>query len=419
MDFGQVMQPALRAEPSRTLILGLLCMASFSVVFNNLIITPILPSIASDLDVRITVAGLLVTGYAVASGAAGVFSGPLIDKIGRKPVVVWGMTLLAVATAFSALAPGYYWLMASRILAGLGVACLTPAVFAAVGDYFAYSERGRAMSWVVTANTGASILGVPAGALIAGLVSWRLTFVLLALLSFTFAWLLFRNLPSRTNGPQQTTTIFNALWQVASSFPTTMTIVAGFLGTTYWFLVMTYIGAYFYQVYDVSTWALGGVTLVMGVGVLIGSNLGGRIGDRIGHKPVIMFAAGSGGLIIALETTVVDYLPVAAGMLFLYAVGGGARFACHQTIMTEMLPRFRGTVMALNASGQQFGIVAGSACGALVLAQWGYTALGPATGAITVLAVLGYALFVDESGARPMKDAGIGAAAPADVHDRG
>ena len=397
-----------RREPSRTLILGLLCMASFSVVFNNLIITPILPSIASDLDVRITIAGLLVTGYAIASGAAGIFSGPLIDKLGRKPIVVWGMTLLAVATALSALAPGYYWLMASRILAGLGVACLTPAVFAAVGDYFAYNQRGRAMSWVVTANTSASIFGVPAGAFIAGVASWRLTFCLLAMLSFVFAWLLFRNLPSHARSEEQTTTLLHTLWQVVSSVPTLMAILAGFLGTTYWFLIMTYIGAYFFQVYGVAAWALGAVTLVMGTGVLIGSNLGGRIGDRIGNKPVIMVAAGSGGAIMALETTVIDILPLAAALLFLYAVGGGARFACHQTLMTEMLPRFRGTVMALNASGQQFGIVAGSALGAFVLAQWGYTGLGPATGAIAVLAVLNYALFVDESSARSAGDARAG-----------
>ncbi|WBL36419.1 hypothetical protein O0235_02295 [Tepidiforma flava] len=40
-------------------------MASFAVVFNNLIITPILPEISEDFGVRVAVAGLLVTAYAV------------------------------------------------------------------------------------------------------------------------------------------------------------------------------------------------------------------------------------------------------------------------------------------------------------------------------------------------------------------
>ncbi|MEJ5222088.1 MAG: MFS transporter, partial [Tepidiforma sp.] len=125
-------------------------MASFAVVFNNLIITPILPEISEDFGVRVAVAGLLVTAYAVTGGVAAVFSGPFLDRLGRKPVVVAGMATLTLATALSAAAPGFVPLLLARALAGLGVACLTPAVFAAVGDYFSYEERGRAMSWVIS-----------------------------------------------------------------------------------------------------------------------------------------------------------------------------------------------------------------------------------------------------------------------------
>src|SRR5690606_19940085 len=117
-------------------ILALLCVASFAVVFNNLIITPILPEISDDMSVRVAVAGLLVTAYAVAGGIAAVFSGPFIDRLGRKPVVVSGMAILTVATVASAFAPNYVLLMVARSVAGLGVACLTPAVFSAVGDLF-------------------------------------------------------------------------------------------------------------------------------------------------------------------------------------------------------------------------------------------------------------------------------------------
>ena len=61
------------SRSQRTLVLALLCVASFAVVFNNLIITPILPEISDDLGVRVAVAGLLVTAYAVAGGVAAIF----------------------------------------------------------------------------------------------------------------------------------------------------------------------------------------------------------------------------------------------------------------------------------------------------------------------------------------------------------
>lgn len=151
----------------------MLCVASFSVAFNNVIVTPVLADIAGDLGVRVAVAGLIVTAYAVVGSIAAIFSGPVMDRLGRKRVVVVGMLLLTAGSALSAVAPTFLVLVISRAIGGLGAACLTPAVFAAVGDYFAYEERAKAMSAVMSVNTAASIFGVPAGAALSGAVSWR------------------------------------------------------------------------------------------------------------------------------------------------------------------------------------------------------------------------------------------------------
>jgi predicted MFS family arabinose efflux permease len=250
----------------RGLILGLLCLASFAVVFNNLIITPILPDISENLHVRVAIAGLLVTAYAVVGGIAAIFSGPIIDRIGRKPVVVTGMSLLTVATALSAIAPNFIFLAGSRMMAGLGVACLTPAVFAAVGDYFSYEERGRAMSWVISANTGASILGVPAGAFISGLLSWRWSFGLMAALSVIFVALLFLKLPKDSPRLGVESGGMRSVPRVLRNLPTSMAIFSNYVSTSYWFVFVTYMGAYFHDEFHVAKWALGVFTMVMGVG---------------------------------------------------------------------------------------------------------------------------------------------------------
>lgn len=381
----------------RNLVLALLCVASFAVVFNNLIITPILPEISDDLNVKVAVAGLLVTVYAVVGGVAAVFSGPFIDRIGRKPVVVAGMTTLVVATALSAVSPHFVVLAASRALAGLGVACLTPAVFSAIGDYFAYEERGRAMAWVISANTSASILGVPAGALISGLLSWRLTFVLIAVLCLVFTWLLFRKLPSdpprRRDAPREG---LRPILEVLRDLQTSMALISNYLSTAYWFVFVTYMGAYFHDEFGLAKWALGGLTMVMGLGVLVGGNIGGRLADRTGKQPVIVWTSGLCAAAILLETTVAPNLATAGGLLFLFAAFGGARFACAQAVMTQMAPHRRGTVMALSASGQQFGIVTGSALGALTLAISDYIALGPVSAVLAIASLVTYALFIDE-----------------------
>jgi len=381
----------------RTLILALLCIASFAVVFNNLIITPILPDISDDLAVRVSVAGLLVTAYAAVGGVASIFSGPFIDRIGRKPVVVGGMTILTVATIASAFAPNYALLMVARSVAGLGVACLTPAVFAAVGDLFPYEERGRAMSWVISANTSASIFGVPAGAVISGLISWRWTFAVLAVLLVVFTWLIATKLPGDARREATANTGMRSVLVVMRTGATVMALFSNYLATTYWFIFATYMGAYFHDEFGLAKWALGALTMTLGIGVLVGSNVGGRLSDRIGKRPVIIWSSAGCALFIALTTTLAPVIAVGFAFLLAYATFGGARFASAQAVMTEMSPSMRGTVMALNASGQQWGIVTGSFVGGTVLEFWGYTALGPAAAIVALASVVTYGRFVDES----------------------
>ena len=383
-----------RAE--RKLILALLCVASFAVVFNNLVMAPLLPDISDDVGVRVAVAGLLVTGYAIVGGIAAIFSGPIIDRLGRKPVVVTGMTILTVATALSAVAPNFLLLLGSRALAGLGVACLTPAVFAAVGDYFDYEERGRAMSWVIAANSSASIFGVPVGAFISGVLSWRLTFGLLAGVLVVFVVLLSAKLPKDAPREGSENAGMSAVGAVLRDMQTTMALFSNYLSTCYWFVFVTYMGAYFHDEFGLAKWALGGLTMVTGFGVVIGSNIGGRFADRAGKRPVILWTSALCALFIFLITTASPWLIAAAVFLFLFSTAGGARFASAQAVVSEMAPSRRGTVMALNASGQQFGIVTGSALGGLVLTVFGYTGLGPAAAILALLSLVSYARFVNE-----------------------
>jgi multidrug resistance protein len=383
-----------RAE--RKLILALLCVASFAVVFNNLVMAPLLPDISDDIGVRVAIAGLLVTGYAVVGGIAAIFSGPIIDRIGRKPVVVTGMSILTVATALSAVAPNFLLLLGSRALAGLGVACLTPAVFAAVGDYFEYEERGRAMSWVIAANSSASIFGVPVGAFISGVLSWRLTFGLLAGVLVVFVVLLSTKLPKDAPRAGSENAGMNAVGAVLRDRQTTMALFSNYLSTCYWFVFVTYMGAYFYDEFGLAKWALGGLTMVTGFGVVLGSNVGGRFADRMGKRPVILWSSALCAGFIFLVTTASPWLVAAAVFLFLFSTAGGARFASAQAVVSELAPSRRGTVMALNASGQQFGIVTGSALGGLVLTRFGYTGLGPTAAVLALLSLVSYARFVDE-----------------------
>lgn len=385
----------------RRIVLPLLAFSSFTVVFNNLIITPLLKDISEEFDVSVGITGLLITAYALSAGTLAFFAGPIIDRYGRRPVIIVGMTVIAAATFAAAFAPNFAVLIVFRSLAGFGVAGLQPAVFAAVGDYFPYKERGRAMGWVITANTAASVVGVPVGALLAQFLSWRITFVVLGAITTLAAIVIYTRFPrfeprASVAGPTNYRADYAAIFRKR---PAVALLFANLLGAMFWFAWITYIGAFYEDEFDLSTGQLAPVLSTLGLGVLVGSNVGGRVADRTAKKPVVIWSGLAVAALIIIETNVVVAVWLAALVNFVYAMPGGARFAAATAMMTEMAPERRGTMMAINASFQQFGIMAGAATGALAVSLGGFATLGMVVATVSIISTLIVIRYVDEDGA--------------------
>ena len=148
--------------------------------------------------------GLLKAVYPIIWGVGQIFTGALADRIGRKPLIVWGMLLQAgghVVIGFGLAAPMLAGLIGSMLL-GVGTAMVYPALLAAVGDVAHPAWRATSVGvyrfW--------RDLGYAVGALMAGVVASMLGLVwavhvagLLTFLSGLAAWALMNETaPSRT-----------------------------------------------------------------------------------------------------------------------------------------------------------------------------------------------------------------------------
>ena len=181
---------------SRAVLLGSLGFLSFAAVYNNIVVSPVLVDIARDLGVSIGTAGLLVTAYGIPGIVVGVLAGPLSDRYGRKAFLVWGTVVMSILTASGGAVPGFAYLLLTRVGAGIGSAVIYPNISATVADEFPYHERGQAMSTVVAMNQLATVIGVPLAGLIAGLSSWRWSFVLVGALGLVAVAVIARSRPT-------------------------------------------------------------------------------------------------------------------------------------------------------------------------------------------------------------------------------
>ena len=107
---------------------------------------PALPTLMLALKTQVASAQLTLSVLIICFGLGQLACGPLADKYGRKPVLMWGMAAYTLASVFSALATSIEWLVVCRALQGAAMAAAVSCARAMVRDLFEPQEGARVMS---------------------------------------------------------------------------------------------------------------------------------------------------------------------------------------------------------------------------------------------------------------------------------
>ena len=136
-----------------------------------------LPAIGEDLDTGLSGLQWVLDGYLLTLGALLLLGGSLGDLFGRRRMFVAGLAAFSVASALCGLAPSAGFLVAARILQGVGGALLVPGSLAILSASFQPEDRSEAVgAWSGLAGV-TTALGPFAGGWLVDAVSWRLVFL--------------------------------------------------------------------------------------------------------------------------------------------------------------------------------------------------------------------------------------------------
>jgi len=186
------------ALPARRLPLGefvaLMAMLTATVAFSIDSMLPALPEIGAELSPDdLNRAQLILTAFVLGMGFGTFFTGPMSDAFGRKPVILGGSGLYALGALLAWSAPSLEWVLAARLLQGIGAAGPRVAAIAMVRDLHAGREMARIMSFIMIVFMIVPAIAPSLGALIIGAFGWRaifLSFLVFALV--TMIWLALR-----------------------------------------------------------------------------------------------------------------------------------------------------------------------------------------------------------------------------------
>lgn len=375
-----------------------------------------------------------INAYIVALAATLMPVGAIGDRWGRRPVLITGLVLFALASAAGALAPSGQLMLATRVVAGLAAAMIMPVTLSVITSTFPASERSQAIGvWSGVAGAG-GLLGMFVSAAVIDLADWRWLFalpvglavvaLLLALPSvpdsrepevrrfdaggsilsmFAVGGLVFaiHEVPARGWSDALTVTVLSVgviatagftWWELRHPSPlldvrmfADRRLAAGSISLLFVFGVMAgvfiVLFPYFQAVLGWSALASTVGLLPMALMMMLASGLAPRLGKRYGMRPAMLTGLALAGIGLVVMATLVSvdggYSSVLPGMLVI-GLGMGLTMPPSTEAITVALPAEKqGVASALNDSTRELGSALGVALLGAVLSAGYRDAMAP------------------------------------------
>jgi EmrB/QacA subfamily drug resistance transporter len=168
----------LRSERGPILLSVMLCTAL--VAIDATIIATAIPSIVSDLG-GFSQFPWLFSIYLLAQSVTIPLYGKFADSLGRKPVMLFGITVFLIGSIMCGAAWSMPVLIVARVVQGFGAGAIMPMSMTIIGDLYSVEERSRVQGYVASVWGMASVVGPTLGGVFSEYASWR--------------WIFFINLP--------------------------------------------------------------------------------------------------------------------------------------------------------------------------------------------------------------------------------
>src|SRR5256714_4945892 len=176
-------QAVARAVPAgvdprtRTQIVAAVLLGLFLAALDQTVVGTALPKIVTDLHGN-DIYTWAFTAYILTSTISGPIYGTLSDLFGRRPILLFAVSVFLLGSLLSGLSQEMWQFVAVRGIQCLGAGALFPVALAVIGDMFEASERGKCQGLVGAIFGVSSVIGPAIGGSIPDPVGWHWVFLM-------------------------------------------------------------------------------------------------------------------------------------------------------------------------------------------------------------------------------------------------
>lgn len=127
-------------------VIGLVGLAHGVSHFFHLLLPPLFPWLMPQFGLSFTQAGFLMTVFFIISGTGQALAGFVVDRVGARPVLLFGVSMLVLSAIVLGFAQSYAGLMAAAAVAGVGNCIFHPADFTLLNRRVSAKRLGHAFS---------------------------------------------------------------------------------------------------------------------------------------------------------------------------------------------------------------------------------------------------------------------------------
>lgn len=263
---------------SGSLALFALAVSAFGIGTTEFVPIGLLASVADDLHIGITSAGLLISGYAIGVAVGAPILTALTNRMNRKTLLLSLMLVFIVGNAAAALSGTFALLLAARF-----ITAFSHGVFFSIGSTIAVQlvpkeKQASAIALMFTGLTIATVTGVPLGTYIGQSFGWRATFWGVAALGLISFIAVAKLLPAGLK--QSPPAKFADMLRIITNPSLLLGLAITALGYGGTFVAFTYLTPILQDILHLKPSMVGLVLLVYGVAVAIGNEIGGRWANR-------------------------------------------------------------------------------------------------------------------------------------------
>jgi predicted MFS family arabinose efflux permease len=339
------------------------------------VLVPIVVEVGRELEASVSAVGQARAVLAITAVIAALFIGPLIDRLGVRPLLGWGAALGLQGAVLSAVAPSLVLFLAAHVVTGVGVACMLSAGFAGVGAWFPEGEMARPMGFVVGAQSISWIVGNPIIGIVTDAASWRYAYAVPGTICAA-ALLAAAVSPVERDAAASAPDERAGLRAVLRDRSARRWTLAELVAYSAWTAELTYIGAFYIETYDVSETTVGFLLAVGSIAFAISTLSMASLAERFNRRGLIWRAALGMGVMLAVIMNVTPAIVFTLCLFFVMALMAGIRSTGSSSLGLDQLPAQPGSMMAARTASAQLGYMFGAVIGGAVLAVSGFGALG-------------------------------------------